>query len=185
VRRISIEDGWMPNKIYGSFTDNKMRWPSKKIGIILVIAAGLLILAWFNPFSDRVNTRFKSGDDLSDSALTWLPFKRQQLSGATDIYLRTDVDTNQFIVEWTFNNAKDIDEFVAVLKQRAKDHQTMACKSNEIACAAAGAASGNVEQFVLVDDQSNVFYKQSYWLIGKTKGKIFGSNQLPPPPHLQ
>lgn len=153
--------------------------PNKYVmaGLALVLAVALFVAMKISANMDRTDSFFADSAQLTDSALSWIPFERDLLLGATNISLATDLDTNQFVIHWKFLDEASAKAFQESTVKAGSPMREVACtESGPAECVEMKKTEGNVSRFEV---------GRSIWLLDFESLSMMGSTQVPAPEYLR
>ena len=110
-------------------------------------------------------------------------FRKEDLSGAKNLKLATDVEVSKFVVKFDFESVKDLENFVVSIDSYSLEIKEVLCKTKPKYC-----------DFFIGQPQRIVFFKTNrrnkppanklYWFIDKEKFHVIGSSDNPPKKYL-
>ncbi len=147
--------------------------------VATLFAAGLLVLFFIRARyqGERPTQFFANSAQLTEAALSWIPFQKELLVGATDIALTTDVDTNQFLIQWKFLDLESALAFQEATEKAGSPRREITCgESGPAECAEMKIAEGKLSRFDV---------DKSIWLLDLASLRIRGSTEMPVPESMK
>jgi hypothetical protein len=160
-----------------------------RMNLLTATGAALLLCAVASVFvlrscskTDVVRAHFPDDKAMTDSALGWIGFERGELSGARDIYLHTDLDSNAFMVSLKFARKAELARFEKMLLQKASDSRKIPCGTPNPQCSTFAPPPKGVVHLE-IKRQVGVF-DSVHWVLNPETFMAIGSTSLPPPSYL-
>ena len=151
---------------------------------MLVSLVGVFTLMRFILKLDLVDRNFAEAGQLNEAALSWFPFERQIISKAKDISMRTNIDTNDYLIRWKFLGPSTFEAFNRAVSSLSTLSESIDCaQQKRPECDLLNKTDGVVLR-AEIHQKTGVFEK-SIWILDKSNYRVLGSTQIPLPRELK